>query len=62
MSLITENISEFKASLHINTNINEYVTKDKINGILSSLGEPVEDSEFDKMKAVADVNGKENLI
>ena len=62
MSLISEHTSEFKAALHINANSNGYVTKDKINVILSSLGEPVEVSEVDKMIAVADVDGKENLI
>ena len=34
-----------------------YVTKDELKAMLSSLGEPVEDSVVDEMMAVADVNG-----
>ena len=39
-----------------------YFTMDKINTILSSLGELVKNSEVDKIMAIAGVNGEEMLI
>ena len=41
----------------MDTNGDGFVTKDELKAMLSSLGEPVEDSVVNEMMAVADVNG-----
>ena len=58
MSLSAEQIAELKAAFQqMDANGDGYVTKDELKAMLSSLGEPVDDSVVDEMMAVADVNG-----
>ena len=58
MSLSAEQIEELKAAFtQMDANGDGYVTKDELKAMLSSLGEPVEDSVVNEMMAVADVNG-----
>ena len=58
MSLSAEQIEELKAAFtQMDANGDGFVTKDELKAMLSSLGEPVEDSVVNEMMAVADVNG-----
>ena len=58
MSLSAEQIEELKAAFtQMDANGDGYVTKDELKAMLSSLGEPVEDSVVNEMMNVADVNG-----
>ena len=58
MSLSAEQIEELKAAFtHMDANGDGFVTKDELKAMLSSLGEPVEDSVVNEMMNVADVNG-----
>ena len=58
MSLSAEQIEELKAAFQqMDANGDGFVTKDELKTMLSSLGEPVEDSVVDEMMAVADING-----
>ena len=58
MSLSAEQIEELKAAFtQMDANGDGFVSKDELKAMLSSLGEPVEDSVVNEMMAVADVNG-----
>ena len=58
MSLSAEQIEELKAAFtQMDANGDGFVTKDELKAMLSSLGEPVEDSVVNEMMNVADVNG-----
>ncbi len=58
MSLNAEQIEELKAAFNqMDANGDGFVTKDELKAMLSSLGEPVEDSVVNEMMNVADVNG-----
>ena len=58
MSLSAEQIEELKEAVtQMDANGDGFVTKDELKAMLSSLGEPVEDSVVNEMMNVADVNG-----
>ena len=58
MSLSAEQIEELKAAFtQMDANGDGFVTKDELKAMLSSLGEPVEDSVVKEMMNVSDVNG-----
>jgi len=56
--LSAEQIEELKAAFSaMDSNGDGFVTKDELKTMLSSLGEPVEDSVINEMINVADTNG-----
>ena len=58
MSLSAEQVEELKAAFQsMDANGDGFVSKDELKSMLSSLGEPVDDSVIDEMIAVADTNG-----